>query len=148
MLVEGWWFGACFVATGPGDLTVIEPHELLCIPKYSRVKCEGIRLTAKVGPKLGHAQDNDPKHTSKSTTERLKRKESRFCNSLVIVQTSSWLKSLVINKCPQTSINWSNVVKTSGPKLLQNNARDWWSHTEYDYFKLLLLKVELQAIES
>ncbi len=30
-------------------------HELLCIPKYSRVKCEAIHPTAKVGPTLGDA---------------------------------------------------------------------------------------------
>ncbi len=30
-------------------------HEVLCIPKYSRVKCEDMCPTAKVGLKLGHA---------------------------------------------------------------------------------------------
>jgi len=37
-------------------------HELLGVPKYSRVKCEAICMTAKAWLKLGHQQDNDPKH--------------------------------------------------------------------------------------
>ena len=49
-------------------------HELLWIPKYSRVRCESICLTDKAWLKLGHQQDNDPKHSSKSTTECLKKK--------------------------------------------------------------------------
>jgi len=49
-------------------------RELLRIPKYSRVRCEAICATAKVWRKLAHQQDNDPKHSSKSTTECLTRK--------------------------------------------------------------------------
>ena len=30
-------------------------HKLLCIPKYSRVKCEAICPTAKAWMKVGHA---------------------------------------------------------------------------------------------
>ncbi len=55
-----WWraddFGACFVATGPRHLTVIESTmNSFPKPKYSRVKCEDIRSTAKAWPRLGDA---------------------------------------------------------------------------------------------
>lgn len=47
------------------------------------------------------------------------------------VQTSAWLKccgetfrELCINKFLQTSRNWSNVVKKSGPKFFHNNMKD------------------------
>lgn len=30
------------------------------------------------------------------------------------------LRELCINKCPQTSVNWSNVVHNSGPKLAKS----------------------------
>ena len=43
------------------------------IPKYSRVKCEAICLTAKAWLKLAHQQDNDPKHGRNSTTECFKK---------------------------------------------------------------------------
>ncbi len=56
MLVEGWWVWACFVATGPGHLTIIESTmNSFRIPKYCRVKCDDIHPTAKAWPKLGHA---------------------------------------------------------------------------------------------
>ena len=42
--------------------------------KSTIFQCEAICLTAKAWLKLGHQQDNDPKHSSKSTTECLKKK--------------------------------------------------------------------------
>lgn len=38
--------------------------------------------------------------------------------------------------------------KKSGPNFLHSNERDWWSHRKNGYFKLLPLKVVLQATES
>lgn len=39
-------------------------HELLCISKCSRFKCEAICLTVKAWMKLSQQQDNNPKHSS------------------------------------------------------------------------------------
>ena len=47
---------ACFEAIRLEHwIAVTEYHEILCIPKYSRVKCEAICLTVKARLKLGHA---------------------------------------------------------------------------------------------
>lgn len=53
-------------------------------------------------------------------------------------------------------MNWSNIVKRSGPRFLKFlhfsvltfGERDQKSHTENDYFKLLLLKVGVEATAS
>ncbi len=74
-------------------------------------------------------QDNDPKHTTKSTTERLKNKKNEgvaiASQSPELILTEMLWRELCINKWPQISINWSNVIKKSGPKFLQNDMRDW-----------------------
>lgn len=43
-------------------------------------------------------------------------------------------------------MNWSNLVKKSGPQFLQNFETD--KVIQNDYFKLLLLKVYLQAADG
>lgn len=94
----------------------------------------------KVGWQWVMQWENDPKETYNSgrvkvqTLTRLK-----VC--------AGTLRELCISECSQTSTRWSNVVKKSGLKFLQSNTRDW-SHTENVHFKLLLLEVLLQAIES
>lgn len=40
------------------------------------------------------------------------------------------------------------VIKTGRPKFLHNVVRDWYSHTENDYFKFDFAKVVLEAVES
>lgn len=47
-----------------------------------------------------------------------------------------------------TSMDWRNIEKESGPKLLHTTVRDWYSDTKNNYFTLMLLKVVLQATES
>ncbi len=64
-------------------------HEPLCIPKYSRLKCEAIRMTAIAWPKLGHATGQWSKHTSKSPTEWLKRSIIKNNQGVVIAQSKS-----------------------------------------------------------
>lgn len=56
------------------------------------------------------------------------------------------LRELCISKCPQTSMNWSNIAKKIG----QNSSTTMWetdSHTENNSFKLLLPKELLEATE-
>lgn len=64
-----------------------------CCPYASTLKVRPSVLQQNLGPNLVIQLDNDPKHSSKSTAEWLKkRKESRCCNDTVKVQTSTWLK--------------------------------------------------------
>lgn len=58
------------------------------------------------------------------------------------------VRELCINEYQQSSMNWSNFIKKSGRKFLCNDVRDWWNHTEHNYFRLLVLNVVLQATES
>lgn len=62
-----------FLATEPGYLAVTDSHEHLCILKLSRVKCEATCLSANIWAKMGHGQDNEPKDSSKSAPEWLKK---------------------------------------------------------------------------
>lgn len=78
---DGWWL-ACFEATGPVKLVVIEWTMNFAV--YQNIlKCEAICPTAKAWSKLGHQHDKDPKHRSKSPAECLRKtiiellKESR-----------------------------------------------------------------------
>ena len=104
-------------------------HELLYIPKYSRVKCEAICLTAKAWLKLGHQQDNDPKHSSKSTTECVKKKRIKVLQwssqtlDLTLAEMLWWdLKRAVHKPMLKSSKNWTNVVKKSGEKFLLSHV--------------------------
>lgn len=54
---------------------------------------------------------------------------------------------LWINKCLQISVNLNNIVKNRGPEFLYNDVAEWWGHTEKDRFRLLPLKIVLQATE-
>ena len=109
-------------------------HELLCIPKYSRVKCEAICPTAKAWLKLGHQQDNDPKHSSKSTTECLKKKRIKVLQwssqspDLKLIEMLWWdLKRAVHKPFLQTSMTSCNVIKNSGPGF-RCGATARWTH--------------------
>lgn len=72
-----------FLATEPGYLAVTDSHGHFCILKLSRVKREAIfthfspniswQTSANIWAKMGHEQDNEPKHSSKSTPEWLKK---------------------------------------------------------------------------
>lgn len=64
-----------------------------CCPYASTLNVRPSVLQQNLGPNLVIQLDNDPKHSSKSTAEWLKkRKESKCCNDTVKVQTSTWLK--------------------------------------------------------
>ncbi len=78
-----WWRAddIGLVATGPGHLTVIESTMNSSV--YQSILESNVRTSVqqlKLSQYWVMQQDNDPKHT-KSTIERLERKESRGCNS-------------------------------------------------------------------
>ena len=70
----GLMIWTCSAATGPGHLAVIESTMNSFVFQAILEKCEAICPKAKTWLKLAHQQDNDPKHSSKSTTECLKKK--------------------------------------------------------------------------
>jgi len=96
---------------------------LLCTKVFSSQMWA--KPTAKAWLKLAHQQDNDPKYSSKK--KRIK-----------VLQWSS--------RSPDLSE--ASLERRSGPKFLRNHVRDWWHHTQNDYFMLLLLKVVQRAPES
>lgn len=56
-------------------------------------------------------------------------------------------RQMCINKCPQTSMKWSNAVKKSG---LKSPTTTWptESYTQSYFFKLLMLKVNLWTVND
>ena len=80
-------------------------------------------------------QDNDPKHTSKSTLkypkkrererERKERKEGAAkAQSKSRSQAAAGRRNLFINESLQTSMDESNVAKKSVPEFLKNDMKD------------------------
>ncbi len=97
--------------------------ELLCIPKYSRVKFEAIHLTAKAWPKLGDSTgqwSQAHQQIYSRTTEKVKNK------GVANPQSKSrphpdW--EICINKCPQTSKNLKRRVGQNW--ILMKSYRKW-----------------------
>ena len=103
----GLMIWTCFAATGPGHRS---HHELLCTPKYSREEWEVTCLTAKARLKLGHQQDKDPKHSSKSTTECLKKKRIKVFRSspdLSLIEMLWWDLKRAVHKSVSAHVNES-----------------------------------------
>jgi len=108
----GLMIWACFAATGPGHLAVIE--STMNSSGYQSIleKCEAICPTAKAGLKLAHQQDNDPKHSSSSTTECVKKKRIKVLQwssqspDLNLTEMLWWdLKRAVYEPMLQTSMS-------------------------------------------
>ena len=87
-------------------------------------------------------QDNDPKHSSKSTTERPKKKRIKVLQwssqslDINLAEIMWWNLNRAVHKQTKTSVNWSS------------NVRNWSRHTQNNSFELLLLQVVLQAVKS
>lgn len=125
MVVEGWWFGFC--------LSTLPPfYELLFLSIYSIVRCENICSTGKVLLKLGLV----PGQWSQQQI-----------HNRMDLNVLQWLSSgfdSVIVTVYQTSAVSSNLTElkqccTEQPQFLSSYMRDWWSHKENNYVKLLLL---------
>ena len=80
-------------------------HELLCIAKFSRVKCETIYISTKIGWNWIMQQDNDPKHDSKSTTEWLEKKMMQCCTDAVSAELNEMLWNFNTAVHPQMPAN-------------------------------------------
>lgn len=129
-LVEGWWSISHFAATGLGHLAV---ELTINSSDYQSILELSVRLAKlKLSWNWFMRQDNDAKYSSKSIIECLKQEKSKCFNGPAKIQTSNLLKccgitvrELCINDCLQTSVNWSDVVRRSGPKFLHRNVSDW-----------------------
>lgn len=118
IVVDVWWFGVCFTATGSGHVTASQE---LSIAKSSSVKYETICPTATV--KLyPHAiwQLSDAKHQIYSRMTGKKRRKIKVLQWLS--QSPEWAAH---KQMPQTSLNWSNAVRKRGPKFFYNDVKGW-----------------------
>lgn len=117
MLMEGWRFWACLVATGTGHLTVIESGMSSSVSKSILESNVGTSVRQlKLGQEWVMQQDNDPKHTSKSTTERLEKEKNQGVAAVQLKSrprpdSKTVARAVQKSKFPQTSINLSNAVK-------------------------------------
>ena len=114
----GLMIWACFAATGPGQQFNSSVYQSIL---ESNVRPSDRQL--KLGWNWVINRTMIPNTAADLQENVWKRKESRCCNDPVKVQLSTWLKyrggtirDLCIDKCPQTSVNWSKVVKKSGQK--------------------------------
>lgn len=90
-------------------------------------------LTAKSWPKLGRATGQWPPRTAANLWKNGWRKENN--------------EGVATSMQPQ--MNWSNIVRKSGPKIPPHTLMGHWcSHAGNEYFKLMLLKGVQQATES
>ena len=95
--------GACSAATGPGHLAIIE--SAINSSVYQSIPESNMWPSVwllKLVWKWVTQQDNDPKHSSKSTTECLKKK------IIKALQWSSQSPDLSLTVMLYTSMNWSN----------------------------------------
>lgn len=118
----GWWFGHIVI--------------LLCIPKYFRVKCKDICLTAKVWWKLGHS------------TRRWSQTQQQIHNRMAEKEKDQGVAIVYLKSTPEAEWNvkmlwWdcSSVVKKSGLKFLQKNVR-----LKKSYRKRLLQLITLKLV--
>lgn len=81
---------ARFEATGPGKLTLIETKMNSALYQHIEVQMQDKSLQQHtLGQNCVMQQDNEPKHSSKSTSERLKKENPRYYHGQVKDQTST-----------------------------------------------------------
>lgn len=111
----GVMISTCFVVKGPGQLVVTEStmNSSLYQSALALVYCQQLNL----GRNWIIQQTNDLKHSSKSTTEWLKKNIVKVLHWLsqspdfnLIEMLRQDLKELNINECLQTSMNLSNAI--------------------------------------
>lgn len=93
-------------------------HGLLRIPVFQS------QLMLTLGQNWVMQQGNDPKHSSKSTTECANKKRMevfRWPRETAVVVP---VPELCINECTQTSMNWINAVKKIETKFLHNDVKN------------------------
>lgn len=110
---------------------------LFCNHTTCTPKCKPVRLTAKVLPKFSHAPCScttefhfgwslDFDRATKASWWSFFSLSQPCCRCAAVLGLIVLLHDTVLGKLkPQTSMNWSSIVKTSGHKFICNYARDW-----------------------
>ena len=117
----------CFASSGPGRLGAIDGT--MNSARYQKILTESVR------PSVHHLklkltrvmqQDNDPKHTSKSTYEWLKKNKwpSQSLDFSPIEMLWHDLKEAIHGITPQCGWIKNNSAKNSGPKFLDCDVKD------------------------
>ncbi len=108
----------CFAASGPGRLAVINGTMNSAV--YQKILKDNVRPSVrdlKLKRTCVLQQDNDPKHTSKSTSEWLKK------NKMKTLEWPSQSPDLMLENPPMW-LNYNNSAKMSGPKFLHSTVTD------------------------
>ncbi len=139
----------CFAASGPGRLAVINGTMNSAV--YQKILKDNVRPSVrdlKLKRTCVLQQDNDPKHTSKSTSECWRKTKWRLWSGLVKVLTwillrccGMTLKRQFMLENPPMWLNYNNSAKMSGPKFLHSTVTDSLQVIANAWLQLLLLRV-------
>ena len=116
----------CFAASLPGHLAIIEGT--MNSKVYQDILQENIRAAVhdlKLKRVWVMRQDNDPKHTSKSTKEWLKGRTFVFWNGQVRVLTLTMLWLDLNQDNPEILMNWNRFVGRNGSKCCASFIRSY-----------------------
>ncbi len=144
----------CFAASGPGRLAVINGTMNSAV--YQKILKDNVRPSVrdlKLKRTCVLQQDNDPKHSSKSTSEWLKKNKMKTWSGLVKVLTwillrccGMTLKRRFMLENPPMWLNYNNSAKMSGPKFLHSAVTDSLQVIANAWWQLLLLRVAQPVI--
>lgn len=126
---------------GPGYLVFID-HELLCLSNY-------LESNARPLDKTGSCIRSVIQKTSVDLQQKGWRREKPLCCKSPVKENTSAIRNrmkMFISECLQMTMNWSNVVMKSGPKLLHTDRLTTLSRKPL--LRLIRLKAALQAIKS
>ena len=138
----------CFAASGPGQFAIINGK--MNSQVYQDIFQENVRLSVrqlKLNRSWVMQQDNNPKHTSKATTEWLQQKKICLLEwSLRCCGMTS--REHFTPDIPRILLNWNSFVKSNSPKFLLTVVHVCSATAENTWLRLLLPKKGQPVIKS